>query len=107
MIFQNHIFYNSEYRLHIFTIIHEIVFHGGGGYDYDTVYNMPIWLRKFTFQQISDFKKREQDEYNKAMSKNKGNTSANIGNPNMPESLKNALKNSKLSPTYNKGIPKK
>lgn len=44
-----------EYRLHLFTQIHEIVFHGNGGYDWDTIYNMPIWLRKFTFSKIKEY----------------------------------------------------
>ena len=47
-------------------MIHEIVFHGNGGYDYNTVYNMPIWLRKFTFKKI-------QDHFDKANEANKAN----------------------------------
>lgn len=30
------------------------MFNGNGGYDWDTVYNMPIWLRKFTFNKIKE-----------------------------------------------------
>ena len=29
-----------------------MVFHGQGGYDWGTVYNMPVWLRKFTFHKM-------------------------------------------------------
>lgn len=43
-----------NYRLSVFNQIHEIVFHGNGGYDWFTVYNMPIWLRNFTFNKISE-----------------------------------------------------
>jgi hypothetical protein len=39
----------------LFSQIHEIVFHGQGGYDYETIYNMPIWLRKFTFNKIKEW----------------------------------------------------
>ena len=39
---------------------------------------MPIWLRKFTYHQIADFKKKEQEAYDKAMSKSSGNTSIDI-----------------------------
>ncbi len=88
-------------------MLHEIVFHGGGGYDYDTVYNMPIWLRKFTYQQIADFKKKEQDAYNKSMSNSPSGNSTNIGSPNIPNSLKNKLMASKRPASYNKGNPKK
>ena len=45
----------SEYRTSLFTQIHEIVFNGQGGYDYETVYNMPIWLRRFTFEKLKDY----------------------------------------------------
>jgi hypothetical protein len=43
-----------KYRTILFKQIHEIVFYGNGGYDWGTVYNMPIWLRNFTFNQIND-----------------------------------------------------
>lgn len=39
----------------LFSQIHEIIFHGNGGYDWETIYNMPIWLRKFTYKKIADF----------------------------------------------------
>ena len=50
----------QEYRFQLFKQIHEIVFHGKGGFDWHTVYNMPIWLRKFTFKQIQDFYNEEK-----------------------------------------------
>ena len=54
-------------RSSLFTQIHQIVFHGNGGYDWHTVYNMPIWLRRFTFQQMQNHYAEE-----KAMMENKG-----------------------------------
>ena len=56
-----------EARAAIFTQIHQIVFHGKGGYDWHTVYNMPIWLRRFTFKQMQDHFAEE-----KAAIENKG-----------------------------------
>ena len=44
----------------MFSQIHEIVFHGKGGYDWHTVYNMPIWLRRYTFEQIKSFYEKAQ-----------------------------------------------
>ena len=38
-----------------FTQIHDIVYHGNGGYDWETVYNMPLWLRRFTIKQIHTY----------------------------------------------------
>tara|TARA_R110000772_G_scaffold83734_1_gene177099 strand:- start:837 stop:1130 length:294 start_codon:yes stop_codon:yes gene_type:complete len=60
-----------EIRKKIFTQIHEIVFHGKGGYDWNTVYNMPIWLRKFTFSRIDEFYQKEnQSQQNSHQGKN-------------------------------------
>ena len=60
----------SEVRKNLFTQIHEIVFHGKGGYDWYTIYNMPLWLRKYTFSQIQNFYKEEKDSIEAAQSKN-------------------------------------
>lgn len=43
-------------------MIHEIVFHGNGGYDWDTIYNMPIWLRKFTFNKLKEWYEKENSQ---------------------------------------------
>ena len=53
-----------EFRVALFTQIHEIVFHGQGGYDWDTIYNMPIWLRKFTFNKIDEHYRNQNKKYN-------------------------------------------
>jgi hypothetical protein len=45
----------SQYRMNVFTQIHEIIFHGNGGYDHNTIYDMPIWLRNFTFNKIKEW----------------------------------------------------
>lgn len=42
------------------------MFHGKGGYDWETVYNMPIWLRRYTFNEIKSFYDKEREEYEKA-----------------------------------------
>lgn len=51
----------AEYRSYLFSQIHDIVFHGKGGYDWTTVYNMPSWLRKFTYHKIVEFYKKEAE----------------------------------------------
>jgi hypothetical protein len=42
-----------------------MVFHGGGGYDFHTIYNLPITIREFIFNKM----------YEKLNPKNKGETS--------------------------------
>jgi hypothetical protein len=76
-----------QVRLGLFSIIHEIVFHGKGGYDWDTVYNMPIWLRKFTFNKIREWYDKESDSYKKAGSTG---TDIDLNNPiksNIPKEV--------------------
>jgi hypothetical protein len=76
-------------RAVLFTQIHEICFHGNGGYDWNTVYNMPIWLRRFTFNQIKDYNSRESE---KLENSKKGNTTKSLidssGKVNTPEFAK-------------------
>ena len=55
-----------EYRKNVFTQIHEIVFHGKGGYNWETVYNMPIWLRKFTFHKLNEYYEKENQAMEQA-----------------------------------------
>jgi hypothetical protein len=53
-----------NYRAALFKQIHEIVFHGKGGYDWHTIYNMPIWLRNFTFSRIKEYYDEQSSENN-------------------------------------------
>jgi hypothetical protein len=76
-----------QYRLAVFKQIHEIVFHGKGGYDWDTIYNMPLWLRKYTFSQIKEYYEAEAAANAKATrtsgsrGKSKTSTSVDFNNP--------------------------
>ena len=63
----------QQIRLNLFTQIHQIIFHGKGGYDYDTIYNLPIWLRKFTYHEIKKFYDEEK-KANETSSKGKNQT---------------------------------
>jgi len=68
-------------RRNLFAQIHEIVFHGKGGYDWNTIYGMPVWLRNFTYQQISDFYKQEAENINKAQSNSSNSKNTTVVNP--------------------------
>jgi hypothetical protein len=85
-----------EARVAIFTQIHEICFHGQGGYDWNTVYNMPIWLRRFTFSKIKDHNTKENEQIN--------NSTGDKGKKNMIDSSGNINKSefSKISPNNTK-----
>ena len=64
---QHHFFgLSQQYRKQFFTQIHDLVFHGNGGFIHSEVYNMPIWLRKFHIHAINSFNKKQEEEYKKA-----------------------------------------
>ena len=76
----------STYRAYLFTQIHDLVYHGGGGFIHSEVYNMPIWMRRFHVEKISEFNKKQNEEYNKAnKSTNPTNSSKPMG-PNITPS---------------------
>ena len=78
-----------EYRQNLFSQIHEIVFHGNGGYDWHTLYNMPIWLRNFTYKKLEEFYKKQEEAQNKQQNMLKN--SKEIARPNInPANVYNA-----------------
>ena len=70
-------------RANLFTQIHEICFHGKGGYDWPTIYAMPRWLRQFTFNKMNEFYKKEAEEYeSSSKGSNKSTLVDSAGNVN-------------------------
>ena len=55
-----------QYRSNVFTQIHDLVYHGGGGFIHSEVYNMPIWMRKYHIQKINEFNKKQKEEIDKS-----------------------------------------
>ena len=76
-------------RSNLFTQIHEIVFHGQGGYDWTTVYNMPSWLRKFTFHKLKEHYEKQNESSNEDL----GSQTSNIkdGKVELPSHFKGKL----------------
>ena len=61
------------------------MYHGGGGFDWHTVYTMPIWLRNYTYSEIASAKKAESDAINNA-GKGKGDIDINnLDKSNIPD----------------------
>ena len=81
-----------EYRSSLFSQIHEIVFHGQGGYDWHIIYNMPIWLRNFTYKKLEEYYKKQEEKVNKQNNTLKNNSKidrpdinpSNVYNSSMP-----------------------
>jgi hypothetical protein len=73
-----------QIRVNLFKQIHEIIFHGKGGYDYYTIYNMPLWLRKFTFHEIRKFYQEEKEAVEKQPKSGKTSLVDSSGKVNAP-----------------------
>ena len=58
-----------QYRKNIFNQIHDLVYHGGGGFIHSEVYNMPIWMRRFHIQKINEHNKKQQELIDKQKGK--------------------------------------
>lgn len=82
----------QEYRYQLFKQIHEIVYFGGGGYDYYTIYEMPIWLRNTTFNFINESIKRQNDAEQEAIKKAQGKGAPNVTNFDWANPDKSKLK---------------
>jgi hypothetical protein len=71
--------------------MNEIVFHGKGGYTWDTVYNWPIWLRNFTFKKLKEWYDKEQAQAEAQNNQLTNNNVAEVARPNiLPTSTYNA-----------------
>jgi hypothetical protein len=84
-----------EYRPILFKQIHEIVFHGNGGYDWDTVYNMPLWLRRTTFNLIKEHYDKQNEDAEKQQNMLNNTNKKSISRPNI------------APPTYTAKVPRK
>ena len=91
----------QEYRSALFTQIHEIVFLGKGGYSWEIVYHMPIWLRKFTYKTMFDFYEKQQEAANEANNRGK------VVTANKPLAKPGIANSSKATPTYTSKVSKK
>jgi hypothetical protein len=54
-----------QYRKTLLEEIHDLCFHGNGGFTYSEVYSLPIGRRKFHIQKISDYFKKQNEQINK------------------------------------------
>jgi hypothetical protein len=70
------------YRKYIFDVIDEIVWWGEGRYNWDEIYNMPLWLRRFTFNKLKErFEKDKKTTEEQLKNLPKSNQNPNIFKP--------------------------
>ena len=70
-----------EYRGIIFREIHDLVYHGGGGFIHSEIYNMPIWLRRYHIEKINEFIRKQEEELKKQKTLN--NPNKKVTGPNI------------------------
>ena len=68
------------------------MYYGGGGYDWHTIYNMPIWLRNFTYNKIVESKQTEADAYKGKTSSQGDTTAIDFANPDKSKLPSNSVK---------------
>ena len=51
--------------------IFQIIYYSGGGFNHSDLYDMPIYLRNFYYNELVDTRKKENDEIKKASQKSK------------------------------------
>jgi hypothetical protein len=59
----------AKAKLAIYKQIHQICFFGKGGYSWPVVYDMPVYLRRFVFEEMKQFYEEEKAATEKAMKK--------------------------------------
>lgn len=55
-----------EYRASLFSQLHDVVFHGKGGYIFSEVYEFPIWLRRYIHRSMIEFYENENKQAQKS-----------------------------------------
>lgn len=87
-----------QVRANLFSQIHEIVFHGNGGYDWETVYNMPIWLRRFTFNKLKEYHEKQNKQQNEDLATQ--SQKIKEGKVDLPSHFKGKMNNNKRTAKY-------
>jgi|TARA_B100000035_G_C20884252_1_gene501979 hypothetical protein len=57
----------------VYNEVHDLVYHGGGGYSYSEVYNMPIYLRRYSITRINNYLKEKKEAEEKIINDAKNN----------------------------------
>ena len=67
------------YRPIVHQEVFSLIYFGNGGFTWNDVMDMPIWLRKFYIKQIEGVVKEQNKEHKKHAQKNKGKSTAKPG----------------------------
>jgi len=65
--------------------VHDLIYHGRGGFPYDTVYNMPIVYRRYHIQKIQEYLDKKAEAEEQATKNVAKSSKSNISKPNIPQ----------------------
>ena len=65
--------------------VHDLVYHGRGGFPYETVYNMPITYRKYHIQKINEYLEKKSEAEEKATKSVSSSPNKSPSRPNIPQ----------------------
>ncbi len=68
------------------------MYHGGGGFKHEEVYNMPTWMRKFHIKKIQQYLDNQEEQRKKQMSMSQSNSKQVMGPNIKPTSTYNFKK---------------
>ena len=72
-----------QYRIILFSQIHDLVYHGGGGFIHSEIYNMPVWLRRFHITKINEHVEKQNQEQRKAQGNEQVGDDKKVLGPNI------------------------
>ena len=72
-----------QYRNILFSQLHDLVYHGGGGFIHSEVYNMPVWLRRFHITKINEHVEKQNKEQRKAQGNEQVGDDKQVLGPNI------------------------
>jgi len=52
--------------MQVYNEVHDLTYYGGGGFTYSEVYNMPIYLRRYSINRINKHLEEKQEAQEKA-----------------------------------------
>ena len=72
-----------QYRSILFSQLHDLVYHGGGGFIHSEIYNMPVWLRRFHITKINEHVEKQNKEQRKAQGNEQVGDDKKVLGPNI------------------------
>lgn len=55
-----------EYKIELHKLLFSVVYYSNGAFDFEQMYNMPVYLRVFYLKQLEDVKAKEAEAYKSA-----------------------------------------